>query len=93
MPTLEETIVAAQKEFSGRQWKKAIKKYSTAIDSSPFRLNLYMERHFCFTKLNKHRKALEDLQTIIDYTSSLRQLREESEPLFEIRADAFYYLG
>lgn len=93
MPTLEETIIAARKDFSERNWKKAIEKYSTVIDTSPFILNVYMERHFCFTELSKHREALEDLQSIIHYTSCFTELREDTEQLFELRADAFYYSG
>lgn len=91
MADLETLIIEARREYSSSRWLSAIDKYSEALAISPFILSLHIERHFCFTHLNLYKEAMNDLSQIIQKTSFLQEVRTDLEPLFEIRADAFYY--
>ncbi len=93
MSRIEDIVRAAEEDRSQGNVLSAVEKYSDAITLSPRLLPLYLGRHFCFTQLRLHREALKDLQYIIQKTSFLEEVTGYLEPLFEIRADAFYYSG
>ena len=93
MPNLEETILAARKERAQGNWRQALGLYSKILNEEPQHLDLYLERSECLIRLDSYSSAFQDLIKIMNATAQLSIPIRETEHIFEIRADAFYYLG
>jgi tetratricopeptide (TPR) repeat protein len=70
LPTADEYIQLAEKEFRNKEWRKASENYTGAIIKDEKNDKYYCFRAKCFTEMGDHNKAIDDYSTAIKLNSN-----------------------